>query len=142
MDSHCLPAYYVLGVSLLAEERVVEAIQVLEGGVALYRDSMLMAYLAMASAMSGWHRRAEELLAELRQRAMSQHVFATSFAFIEMGRGNYEAALDWLERAVAERDPHVLWMKVSPRWDPLREHPRFVQVVRALGAPKPTASVR
>jgi serine/threonine-protein kinase len=34
-------------------------------------------------------------------------------------------ALDWLERAHAERDGTLVWIKVHPRLDPLRGEPRF-----------------
>ena len=34
-------------------------------------------------------------------------------------------ALDWLERAYAERDGAMVWIKVHPRLDPLRQEPRF-----------------
>jgi len=34
-------------------------------------------------------------------------------------------ALDWLERAYAERDGALVWIKVHPRLDSLRQEPRF-----------------
>lgn len=36
-----------------------------------------------------------------------------------------QRALDWLERAHAERDGAMVWMKVHPRLDSLRQEPRF-----------------
>jgi TolB-like protein len=135
MDAHCLVAYYVLGLAFSAEERLSESIQAFEAGVALHRDSMMLAYLAMACAMAGQRRRAEELLAELERRSTSQYVFPTCFAFVHLGMGNHNTALDWLDKAVEEHDSHVLWLRVSPRWDPIRRHPRFVQLVAQLPQP-------
>ncbi|MDQ5837736.1 MAG: hypothetical protein M3379_13245, partial [Acidobacteriota bacterium] len=36
-----------------------------------------------------------------------------------------DAALEWLERAYAERDVWLVWLKVDPRLDPLRSDARF-----------------
>ncbi len=36
-----------------------------------------------------------------------------------------QPALDWLERAYAERDGAMVWIKVHPRLDSLRQEPRF-----------------
>lgn len=51
--------------------------------------------------------------------------------FVESG--DDEAALRWLARAVAERDPTVLFFRFDPRWDALREDPRFRSAMREAG---------
>jgi serine/threonine-protein kinase len=43
-----------------------------------------------------------------------------------------ERALDWLERAHAERDGALVWIKVHPRLDPLRQEPRFRDLLRRM----------
>ena len=90
--------------------------------------------------MAGQDQRARVLLAELEQRSTSQYVFPNFFAFVHLGMGRPEAALDWLERAFEEHDSHVLFLRASPRWDPIRQHPRFVDLVRKVAEPRVSAS--
>jgi len=35
-------------------------------------------------------------------------------------------------RAVGERDPLLLWSRISPFWEALRQHPEFDRVVRPV----------
>ncbi len=48
-------------------------------------------------------------------------------------RGDPDAAFDWLERAYEQRDAQLLWTKVHPMNDPLREDPRFDVLLQRLG---------
>ncbi len=104
----------------------------LETGVAVHRDALMFAYLAMANAMAGRRHEAAKLLAELEQFSPRQYVFPSCFAYIQLGMDNHEAALDWLDRAFGEHDPHVLWLRASPRWDPVRRYPRFIELLRKV----------
>ena len=52
---------------------------------------------------------------------MSPYGIASFYAVV----GETERALDWLERAHAERDGTLVWIKVHPRLDGLRGEPRF-----------------
>ncbi len=47
-------------------------------------------------------------------------------------RGDYEQALDWLERAVAARSIYIT-IKVAPSYFPLHDHPRFQAILREVG---------
>ena len=54
------------------------------------------------------------------------------FAAAAMALGHYAEALDRLERAFAERDPHLLSLRSDPVWDPIRGQPRFRALVRNI----------
>jgi TolB-like protein len=125
IDSRCLTAYCVLGLSLAGQNRHPEAIRAFEAGLQVNRGALLLAYLGMTLAVAGERGRAEALMAELIERSASEYVLPTCFAFIHLGLGETEAAMDRLEQAVRERDAHTLWLRTSPRWAQLRGHPRF-----------------
>jgi len=56
----------------------------------------------------------------------------------QLGAGNKEQALGFLEKAVAlgPAKTSVLWLKAEPNWDPLRSEPRFKAILRKVGLPE------
>lgn len=134
--------YYVLGLSLAGMNRWDEAIEVLESGCRLECGNMMLAYLATAYAGAGDTANAERILTDLTERARTEPLFPTSIAFIHMAVGRHDAAIDWLEKAIEERDSHVLWLPTAPRWDPVRSHPRFMQLLKRVPRPASIADPR
>ncbi len=47
--------------------------------------------------------------------------------------GDKDRAFAWLERGYAERSPAYSALNADPCWDPLRDDPRFVDLVRRVG---------
>jgi tetratricopeptide (TPR) repeat protein len=52
--------------------------------------------------------------------------------------GDYDRAMDWLETAFEVRDPNLLYLGVSPLWDPVRSDPRFQDLLRRMNLPPST----
>jgi hypothetical protein len=48
---------------------------------------------------------------------------------------DYDHALDWLYKAYEERSINLLYLKLEPRYDPLRSNPRFQELIRGVGLP-------
>ena len=46
--------------------------------------------------------------------------------------GETDMALDWLDRAYQQRDPGILVIKTDLALSALREHPRFVSILRKM----------
>ena len=55
-------------------------------------------------------------------------------AFRYLDAGDYEQAIDWLEKAYEERDPNLPYIGL-PLYDPLRSDPRFQDLLRRIGLP-------
>jgi hypothetical protein len=102
----------------------------------------MQGYLAMALGMAGDSAAAANLVAELEARSKTQYVFPICFAFAHVGMGDHEAALDWLERAWNEHDSHLLWLRASHVWDPLRGNPRFRALEERLPTPAGAPAAR
>jgi hypothetical protein len=47
--------------------------------------------------------------------------------------GDADKAAFWLQRAYEERDPQVVWAKVDPRLDGVRDNPRIQDIIRKIG---------
>ena len=83
---------------------------------------------------------AEEVLAQLERRREAGYVPATHIAAVHLGLGQTGEALRWLEMAFADRDVWLTEAGVEPRWDGLRGHPGFADLVRRIGFPAPPAT--
>ena len=54
-----------------------------------------------------------------------ESVSPVTFARIYTSLDEKDQALEWLEKAFAERETGLTRLKTSPEWDPLRDDPRF-----------------
>ena len=88
--------------------------------------------LGYALGRAGRQDDARAILDSLLARAAPEYLAPTSIATIHVGLGENEQALDWLERGYAARDVRMTFLKVDRRWDPLRDEPRFVAIVRRM----------
>jgi hypothetical protein len=50
-----------------------------------------------------------------------------------LGLGDNDEAFAWFERAYEEQSNILIYIKVSPWFDPLRGDPRFQDLVRRVG---------
>jgi serine/threonine-protein kinase len=83
-------------------------------------------------ARAGRRAEAEAILAEIQEMARDRYVSPVTFAIVHIGLGNVQEALDWTERAHAERRGWLAYLKVNPIFDPLREEPRFKALVQKM----------
>ncbi len=59
------------------------------------------------------------------------YLLATIYASLD----EHDRALDWLERAYADRDFQLVSLKVDPAFDPLRSNTRFQNLLARIGLP-------
>ena len=73
---------------------------------------------------------------KLKEYAQRQHVSPLAFAEIYTRLGDKDQALAWLEKAYEQRSLRFLWINVSTKWDPLRDEPRFQDLLRRMNFPE------
>jgi tetratricopeptide (TPR) repeat protein len=123
-----------LAFPLIANGQAQEAIPDLEKTAALmHRSPGSLELLATAHARAGHRAEALRLLEELKQRQKTGYVQATSFINPNLALGNNEEALAWFERAYQRQEGILQWIKVHPFFDPVRDDPRFKDLVRRVG---------
>ena len=127
-------AHLFLAFPLIANGRAAEAIADLEKTAALtHRSPGSLELLATAHARAGHRAQALRLLKELQQGQKAGYVQATSFINPNLALGNYDEAFVWFERAYQRREGILQWIKVHPFFDPVRDDPRFKDLVRRVG---------
>ena len=55
---------------------------------------------------------------------------------VNVGLGENEKAMEWLERAFADRSNGLVFMKVEPELDSLRSNLRFVSLLQRVKLPE------
>jgi TolB-like protein/Tfp pilus assembly protein PilF len=69
------------------------------------------------------------VLAELEANARQQYVPPYALALINAGLGREDEVRRWLERAFDERDIHLGFLPVDPKWDAWRKQPWFIALL-------------
>ena len=127
-------ALWYLGFSLIANGQPEEAIPVLEKAVnASDRSPGVVGVLIRAYAHAGRRNDALRLLDELRRRREKGYVPAGAFVNAYLGLGDREQVFVWLEHAYQEQSNILQFIKVHPYFDPVRNDPRFVDLIRRVG---------
>ncbi len=123
----------VLGWAHLRMGRHAEGLAAMERAVAVSPgNTMFLAQLGQAYAMTGDPEKARTVLGELQRLAGEQYVSPYHFAYVYTGLGEQDAAIDWLERAYEQRAGALYGIKGSFLFAGLREHPRFVALLRKM----------
>ena len=74
----------------------------------------------------------ETRLKQLTDPSNTGYVSPYDLADIHLRLGDREAALDWLDKAYAQRSPYLVNLQVEPRLDPLRNEQRFQDLVQCM----------
>jgi TolB-like protein/DNA-binding winged helix-turn-helix (wHTH) protein/Flp pilus assembly protein TadD len=133
--SYELP-HLVLGQAYEEKRAFDLAIPELQKAVELSHGTPLMvSALAHAYGRGGRKEEAEKLLAQLERDAKTKYVSPYYFAIVYLGLGNNEQAMNWLEKAFADRSNGLVFMRVEPELDPVRSNPRFLALQQRLKFP-------
>ena len=112
------------------DQAVVEA----QKAVALFEgNEHRIATLGDAYARAGKKKEARAILARLNKASRDRYISPYTIGLIYASLGQTEKALDWLEKAYDDRFWMMAFLKVDPRLDPLRSHPRFIELMRRSG---------
>jgi TolB-like protein/Tfp pilus assembly protein PilF len=131
MDPQFGPAHRVLAAALLQTGRIDEAISVFERAMAARPDTVSALWMAHAAALRGDAARAVEILKPLEgaadglQRAASGYVSPYHRALVYVALDRNDDAVLLLHAAFEARDPAIVNLAVEPRFDRLREDPRY-----------------
>jgi eukaryotic-like serine/threonine-protein kinase len=136
LDPNYPMTYWILGLLYRKTARYDSAISAGEKGVHLSGGSPLMrAALAQSYAEAGRAKDAQQILDDLTKLAQHKYVAPQFFAGIHIGLGEYDRALECLEKSCAEHCHWLLYLHIDPSMDSLRDNPRFQELLRRVGLP-------
>ena len=133
MEATHSAAYQFIGLSLSEQGHHRDAIAALEQTVTLApRNTERIAALAYGYARAGRRADAQTLMKQLQAPGVG---FGNAYhlATIAVGLGDTDAALEWLDQALRDREPMLAnRVKIDPKLDTLRPAPRFVALLRQM----------
>ena len=109
------------------------AIQDITSAVATEPQPHLLAYLGLVLAKAGRRAAADSVFREFGILAKSAYIQPYTHAVVSLAKGDRSGALEWLEKGIEARTEEVVFLKVDPEMDPLRNDPRYQALLRRVG---------
>jgi DNA-binding winged helix-turn-helix (wHTH) protein/TolB-like protein/tetratricopeptide (TPR) repeat protein len=131
IDSNFWIAHIILARVYIRQNRFAEAVaETKKAGEFSGGNSEATSLSGYASAKA---ERRDDALAMLKELQSNQrYIPSYNIALINNGLGNREEALNQLEKAFKERDARMMLIKIEPKWDNLRNDPRFIDLLRKM----------
>jgi TolB-like protein/Tfp pilus assembly protein PilF len=136
LDADFVRARTYLGMNYMKKGMVQDAIREyteadrLAGGIPLTQLQKAQAY-----AIGGRTSESHAILASVIRPNAGQYVSPSDVASLYVWLADNDRAMDWLTKAFDERSFNMVYLKVHPIYDPLRQDPRFVALVRKMQFP-------
>jgi len=127
--------YVILGYAYAGKGMHREAIAAYENALRLGGEiSGTRIYLGVSYAKAGEREKAQAILKKLQTG--KEYVSPGELAVLHVALGDKEAALASFDKAYAEHDLQLVYLKVDAELDPLRSDPRFQDLIRRVGFPQ------
>lgn len=97
-----------------------------------------LAELARTHAAAGNYREARQLLATMQADPSWSRTPSVNIAFVYIELGEIDRAFELLERAIEQKDTVLIWANVDPRFNKIRDDPRFAEILRRIAIPSST----
>ena len=126
--------HHYLALALEARGEISAAIEEHKRAVELSRGaSLYRAGLGHSYGIDGQSEKAEDILAELEDDPTAAHY---DLAIVNLGLGNLDTAMDLLLESYAAHDSQLIYINRGPYFDPLRNDPRFIQLIERIDWPE------
>lgn len=126
--------HFYLGQAYLCIGKYREGIEQIEKMVAPGEDASgpFLAILGHAYGVAGKKSSSKEILTRMEELSRRSYVASYDWAVLHAGLAEKEAALQRLKKAVDEREPRVIWLKLEPAFEGFRKENRFQDLIRRL----------
>jgi TolB-like protein/Tfp pilus assembly protein PilF len=129
--------YWGLGMCYEQKKMLSEAIVQFQRVIELSgRGTNTISSLGHTYCLPGRNSEAQKILLELKDRSKKRYVSGYQIALVYLGLGQNDQAIKQLEHAFQERSTLLSYLKMDPRFGPLRSDPRFQDLIRRMGLPQ------
>ncbi len=143
LDPNFTHARIALALCLLEVDQPREAVAQMNRALEqLGHNPAYLGHGAYVLARGGESQAAMRLTRQLETNRGRHYVDPFQLALAWLGLGDHDKAFDWLEQSLANRSRDMVLLPVNPVMDPLRDDPRFAQLLKRCGLdPKVESSV-
>jgi len=130
-------ARFLLGLALGQTGQFGPAITELEAAYeGSGRATKMLAAIGHYAGLGGDTERARAVLAELEQIASQRYVSSYCTGLVHIGVADHDRAFASFDRACEERAGYLVYLNVDPAVDPIRNDPRFAEILRKTKRPE------
>lgn len=142
MEPNFALAHHDIGWVLESEGKYPQAIEEFERAVQISDVAALWSSLGHAYGMAGRKQDAIRVLHRLEELSKKHYVAPTYESTVYLGLGEYDRAMDLLEKSYDERCWGMLWFRIGNNLAPLRGTPRFEKLLQKMHFPENTGNPR
>jgi tetratricopeptide (TPR) repeat protein len=126
--------HYLLGSTYLQTGQGNEAVTQMQLARELDDSGLTTMGLAQAYAVSGATVKAKKLMADVHSRAGEKRAYVAPYdeAGVYLRLGDLDRAMSMLEKAFEDRSTWRIFLAVEPKFDELRDHERFAQLLNKM----------
>jgi tetratricopeptide (TPR) repeat protein len=134
LDPNYSLANWYLGWVYEQQGKYAEALEAMRSAQEpLKGNTALVADIGHVYAASGDKQAALKVLGQLNESSRRTYVSPFELAVIYVGLGRKNEALQWLEKAYADRSDLLIYLNVDPRLDNICSNPQFVDLAHRVG---------
>ena len=133
MDPNLADVHFENGLAHVQLGHHETALAEIKRGLLLSENSThIKAGLGIIYARAGKKANAQNVIHELIAESGQRYVSPLDIALIYSVMDEREKAFEWLDKAFTERTPWLIELNVNPDWEPIRDDPRFQEMLRKL----------
>jgi DNA-binding winged helix-turn-helix (wHTH) protein/TolB-like protein/Flp pilus assembly protein TadD len=95
-------------------------------------NPVILCPLGYAYARSGRMSEAQAILNKFLETRKQHYLSPFLIALLCAGMDKKDAAFEWLNRALDERDPQMIWFHLDPQFEDLHSDPRYADLLRRM----------
>ena len=137
LDPNYGRGYEYLGLSYLKVGRKEEAVSTMEKAVELTnRQNVVLSELGFVYGAVGKRTEAMAVAKELEDKYARKAAAGHEVAAVYSGLGDKDKAFEWLEKDFQNRDSRLNTFRWELQFEPLRDDPRFKDLLKRMGLPE------
>ena len=119
----------------MAMQEYDKAILLFESVIEEDRVPFHMSDLAVCYHLNGEDDKADKILQELIERynKSEQGCIAFMLGKIYSGIGEFNLALEWLEKSYDNHEVEMIWLYADPQFEGLQDHAQYIDLLKRVG---------